>query len=91
MNMNPYPLFMPPPLPNTTPIHINESEEAINNTTIQGPAPVAPIDLSQGSFAQLVESPDNNCVVNVVQYKTRIAHLPNCVTSYFTPEQRMDH
>ena len=58
LKMNPYPLFFPPPLWSKTQMHINKPQEAIIDTTIQGPAPVASIDPSQGSFTQISESPD---------------------------------
>ena len=89
--MNQFPFFNPPSLKNAIHLHIDEAQEAINNTTIQGPAPVVSIDPSQGSFAQISESPDDNFVVNIVQYKTQTTHLQDCVTSYFTREQRMEH
>ena len=89
--MNKFPLFNPTPLKSKIHIHIDESPEAFNNTTIQGPAPVASIDPSQRSFAQISESPGGNFVVDIIQYETRKAHLPDCVTSSFTREQRMEH
>ena len=89
--MNPYLLFLPPPLQNKTHVHIDESQETIIDTTIQGPAPVKLLDPSQGSFAQISESPNQNFVVNIVQYETHKAYLPNCVTSYFTYEQKLKH
>ena len=91
MNTNKFPLFIPPPLESRVHIHIDESPEAFNDTTVHGPVPVASIDTSQGSFAQVSESPDDNFVVDIIQYETRKAYLPDCVTSYFTREQRMDH
>ena len=89
--MDKFQLFNPPPLMDKIHIHIYESPEALTNTTIHGPVPVALIDPSQGSFAQLGASPDNNLVVNIVQYETRTAHLPDCVTSFFTCEQKFEH
>ena len=89
--MDKFPLFIPPPLESRVHIHIDESPEVFNDTTIHGPVPVASIDTSQGSFAQVSESPDDNFVVDIIQYETRKAYLPDCVTSDFTHEQRMDH
>ena len=91
MNMNKFVLFNPPPLESKIHIHIDESPEAFNNTTIQGPVHVKSINPSQGSFAQISESPDNNFVVDIIQYETQKAHLPDCVTSSFTHEHRMEH
>ena len=91
MNMNKFPLFNPLPLESKIHIHIDKSPEAFNDTTIQGPVPVKSIDPSQGSFAQISESPDNNFVVDIIQYETQKAHLLDCVTSSFTREQRMEH
>ena len=66
MNMNKFVLFNPPPLESKIHIHIDKSLEAFNNTTIQCPVPIALIDPSQGSFAQISESPDDNFVVDIM-------------------------
>ena len=91
MNMNKFLLFNPPQLQSKIHIHIDKSPEVFNDTTIQGPVPVALIDPSQGIFAQISESPDNNFVVDIIQYETRNTHLLDCVTSSFIREQRMEH
>ena len=84
--MNKFPLFNPPPLERKIYIHIDESPEAFNDTTIQGPVPVESVDPSQGRFAQISESTDDNFVVDIIQYETRKAHILDCVTSSFTRE-----